>query len=147
MNGCQGTPWSEELDGRERHGAASGDLEPRQSAVSCTPSTQRQDINPTNIYECGIMLFLGGDVSYVFSLLPDYLFPRGLCFRTYGFENIACPKPCITLLSHRVLFFQGGLSPRTRAAIICSGRLNWWEYYHLNPHNHLSRLCDAVCDC
>ena len=28
MNGCQGTPWSEELDGKELHGAAGGDLEP-----------------------------------------------------------------------------------------------------------------------
>ena len=37
MNGCQGTPWSEEHDGKELHGAlgGDGDLEPRESAVFC----------------------------------------------------------------------------------------------------------------
>ena len=39
VNGCQGVPWSEELDGKELHGAAGGDLDPRESAVSCTSST------------------------------------------------------------------------------------------------------------
>ena len=39
-NGCQGTPWSEELDDKELHGAlgAECDLEPRKFAVSCTSS-------------------------------------------------------------------------------------------------------------
>ena len=38
------TPWSEELDGKELHGALGGecDLEPRGSAVSCTLSTRSQ---------------------------------------------------------------------------------------------------------
>ena len=40
IDGCQGTPWSEELDGKELHGAAGGDLEPRESAVSCTSLTR-----------------------------------------------------------------------------------------------------------
>ena len=40
INRCQGTPWSEELDGKELHGAAGGDLEPRESAVSSTSSTR-----------------------------------------------------------------------------------------------------------
>ena len=33
INGCQGTPWSEELDGKELHGALGGEcgLEPRGS--------------------------------------------------------------------------------------------------------------------
>ena len=29
MNGFQGAPWSEDLNGKELHGAACGDLEPR----------------------------------------------------------------------------------------------------------------------
>ena len=44
----------------------------------------------------------------------------------------------IALLSQRVLFFQGDLSPRTRAAVICSGRLNWEGYYRLKPLDRLS---------
>ena len=39
MEGCRGAPWSEELDGKELHGGAGGDLEPREPAVSCTSST------------------------------------------------------------------------------------------------------------
>ena len=37
VNGCKGTPWSKELDGKELHGAAGGeyDKEWRESAVSC----------------------------------------------------------------------------------------------------------------
>ena len=44
VNGCQGTPWSEELDGKELHGALDGkcDLELRESAVSWTSSTWSQ---------------------------------------------------------------------------------------------------------
>ena len=33
-----------------------------------------QDINSTSIYDCGIMLFLGGGVSCAFFLLLDCLF-------------------------------------------------------------------------
>ena len=38
VNGCQGTPRSEELDVKKLHGAAGGeyDREPRESAISCT---------------------------------------------------------------------------------------------------------------
>ena len=41
VNECKGTPWSEELDGKELHGALGGecDLEPRESAVSWTSPT------------------------------------------------------------------------------------------------------------
>ena len=44
MSGCQGMPWSEELDDKELHGALDGDCdpEPRGSAVSCTSSTRSQ---------------------------------------------------------------------------------------------------------
>ena len=44
VNGCQGTPWSEELNGKELHGALGGecDLERKGSAVSCTLSTRNQ---------------------------------------------------------------------------------------------------------
>ena len=38
VNGCQGAPWSEELDGKELHGAAC-DLELREFAASYTSST------------------------------------------------------------------------------------------------------------
>ena len=34
VKGCQEAPWSEELDGKELHGAAGGDLEPREAAGS-----------------------------------------------------------------------------------------------------------------
>ena len=38
VNGCQGTPWSEELDDKELYGVLDDvcDLEPRRSAVSRT---------------------------------------------------------------------------------------------------------------
>ena len=41
-NGFQGTPWSEELEGKELQGAfdAECDLEPRRFAFSCTSSTR-----------------------------------------------------------------------------------------------------------
>ena len=41
VDGCQGTPWSEELDGKELQGSLDGeyDLEPRGSVVSWTSST------------------------------------------------------------------------------------------------------------
>ena len=40
MNGCQGTPWNEELDGKELQGALRGEynLDPRGSVFSCTRS-------------------------------------------------------------------------------------------------------------
>ena len=47
MHGCQGAPWSEELDGKELHGAAGGDLEPRESAVSCTSSSWSTRVSPS----------------------------------------------------------------------------------------------------
>ena len=48
MHGCEGTIWSEKHDGKDIHGAAGGeyDLEPGESAVSCTPSPQSQN-NPS----------------------------------------------------------------------------------------------------
>ena len=41
---CQGTPWSEELDGKELHGALRGecDLDLKGFTVSCTSSTSNQ---------------------------------------------------------------------------------------------------------
>ena len=44
MDGCQGSSWSEELDGKELHGVAGGDLEQREPAVSWTSSTWSQPI-------------------------------------------------------------------------------------------------------
>lgn len=38
VNGCQGASWCKELNGKELHGAAGGDLEPKKSAVSCASS-------------------------------------------------------------------------------------------------------------
>ena len=46
MDGCQGEPWSEELDNKELHGAAGGNLEPREPAVSCTWSTWSTRLSP-----------------------------------------------------------------------------------------------------
>ena len=44
VNGCQETPWSVELDGKEPHGAPGGeyDLELRKSAVFLTSSIWSQ---------------------------------------------------------------------------------------------------------
>ena len=47
VNWCQGAPWSEELDGKELHRAARGDLEPRESAVSCTSPTWSTRLLPS----------------------------------------------------------------------------------------------------
>ena len=42
VSGCQRTPWSEELDGKELHGALDGECDPelRESAVSSISSTR-----------------------------------------------------------------------------------------------------------
>ena len=49
-NGCQTMPWSEELGGKKLHGAADGDLEPRESDVSCTSSTRSTRLSsPTSV--------------------------------------------------------------------------------------------------
>ena len=60
VNGCQGTPWSEELDGKELDEAAGDeyDLEPRGSALSYT----RIQHNPSKHLRCGIILVLKGAV-------------------------------------------------------------------------------------
>ena len=44
VSGCQGTPWSEELDGKELHRALGGesDVEPTGSASSCTSLIRSQ---------------------------------------------------------------------------------------------------------
>ena len=57
-NICQGTPWSEELDGKKLHEALSGeyDLEPRGSVFSSTPSGANTTL--PSIYKCGVMLVL-----------------------------------------------------------------------------------------
>ena len=75
-NGCQGTPWSEELDGKELHGAACGeyDREPRGSSLSCT----RSQHNPSRHLRFGIMLVLKRvmvlhDLLYSCTTLEEYL--------------------------------------------------------------------------
>ena len=75
INGCQETPWSEELDRKELHGAAGGeyDREPRRSTLSCTRSPH----NPSRHQRYGIMLVLKGvvflhDRLYSFTL-EEYL--------------------------------------------------------------------------
>ena len=88
MNECQGTPWNEEFDGNELHGAAGGDLEPRGSAVSCTSSTRSQPA----LYHLQVWCYYGfkGVVLFIdrlyFCTIPDCIFPRGLCFCTYRFD-------------------------------------------------------------
>ena len=56
----QGTPWSEEFDGKELHGAAGGDydLKPRGSVFPA----HRVNITLPSIYKCSIILFLKGVV-------------------------------------------------------------------------------------
>ena len=74
INRCQGTPWSEELDSKELHGAADGeyDREPRGSAHSCT----RSQHNPSRHLRYSIMLVSKGVVflhNFLFSctIVPD----------------------------------------------------------------------------
>ena len=62
VNGCQGTPWSEELDGKELHGALDDecDLEPRGSAISQTSSKWSIHLLTYTSSLGGIMLILKG---------------------------------------------------------------------------------------
>ena len=77
VKGCQGTPWSEELDGEELHEAAGGDLEPRESTVSCTSLTRSQ---PTFHH---LQVWYYAAFRGLFFLLPHCLSLRKLlCFRT-----------------------------------------------------------------
>ena len=71
VNECQGAPCSEELDGKELHGALGDDydLESRGSVFFLCFSSRRQHINSTSIYGRGIMLILGGGV-YCMSFSP-----------------------------------------------------------------------------
>ena len=48
VNRCQGTPWSEKLDGEKLHGAAGCDI--NECTVS-SKSSDGQDINSTSIYK------------------------------------------------------------------------------------------------
>ena len=67
MKGCQGTPWSEELDAEELYGAAGGDydLEPRGSIFSCI----RSQLNPSKHPQ--IMWFYAGFKGVgVFFVIP-----------------------------------------------------------------------------
>ena len=55
MDGYQGTPWSEELDGEELHEALGGeyDLEPRRSTVSWTSTwSAHLSISTTSVVLC-----------------------------------------------------------------------------------------------
>ena len=56
VNECQGTPWSEEFDGKELHGALGDecDLEPKGCAGSCALLTRSQPVfaSPTSVVLC-----------------------------------------------------------------------------------------------
>ena len=135
--GCQGTPWSEELHGKELHGALGGEcnLEPRGSAVSCTLSTRSQ------LTFQHLQVWYNADLKgwcfdwslvllYYYTAVPQIILSLSsrtvLC--TYGrIEWWYSKEICISQPAHYFVFaasvFQGGLSPRTRAAIVVrSGR-------------------------
>ena len=63
INGCQGTPWSEELDDKELHGALGGeyDLEQRGSAFFLYTVSRSHTAFP-GVYKCGIIMVLKGEV-------------------------------------------------------------------------------------
>ena len=63
INGCQGIPWSEELDGKELHRALRGEynLKPRGYVFSGTPSAGANTAL-RSIYKCDIMIVLMGAV-------------------------------------------------------------------------------------
>ena len=59
INGCQRTPWTDEIDGKEFHGALGGeyDLEPRGSIFSCT----RSQHSPSEHLQMGYYAGFKGD--------------------------------------------------------------------------------------
>ena len=64
VSAYQGTPWSEERDGKELHRGLGGqyDFEPRGSAVSCTLLTQSQPTFQQLIQVLYYADFKGGEV-------------------------------------------------------------------------------------
>ena len=67
INRCQGTPWSEEQDGKGLHGVISlvaSTVYSREDPFfpAHQVSSRRLHINSPSIYKCGIMLFLKGGV-------------------------------------------------------------------------------------
>ena len=88
IDGCQGTPWSEELEGKELHGAAGGkyDRDPRGCAFPCT----RSQHNPSRYRRYGIMLVLKGvvflyDPWYSCTILEEYRTPRFCLLLAHSF--------------------------------------------------------------
>ena len=85
MNGCQGTPWSEELDDRELHGAAWWRVRSEAEKIRFflhTPAGVSTTL-PT-IYKCGITLVLNG---VVFLHDPLYCCSKVLEYPTYSFVS------------------------------------------------------------
>ena len=72
INGCYGTPWSEELDGKKLHGELCGeyDLEPRGSVFFLYTVSKSHTALP-GIYKCGIMLVLKGRCSCMIPRTAD----------------------------------------------------------------------------
>ena len=106
VNGCQGTPWSEELDPQELRGAPGGerDLELRGSAVSWNIV----DLESTHLSistTCGIILIIKGWCSpFVPLYTPKYsvFLSRSvpLCIQTCAFrKKFASPNPCVAILA------------------------------------------------
>ena len=66
-NGCQGTPWSEEFDGKELHGEAWWRVRSGVEIIRFLPHTKlaagANTVLPS-IYKCGIMLVLKGVVFF-----------------------------------------------------------------------------------
>ena len=61
VNGCLGTPWSEELDGKELYGAAWWRLRSGADRILCfIYITNTESTKFLSIYICGIMLILKG---------------------------------------------------------------------------------------
>ena len=60
VNGCQGTPWSEELDGKELHGVAWWRLRSGAERIRCFLCIVDTESTLSSIYKCGILLILVG---------------------------------------------------------------------------------------
>ena len=86
IKGCQGTPWSEELDGKELHEAAGGDLEPRESTVSCRSLTRSQPtFHHLQVwYYAAFRAVLMGTKSCTKILILPKIFPTRFRFTFYG---------------------------------------------------------------
>ena len=113
VNGCQGTPWSEELDGKEFLGVAWRRV---RSGVEMIPfflhsSSKGQHVNPTSIHKCGIIMVLRElcflqDFSPIVHMLSGSVSFLVNCAFVHT-KKFASPNPHVALFAQRVFSREG----------------------------------------